>query len=200
MRKIIRFCLLFTACCFLASNQQSNAANAKKRIEKTPKILYRRKSDVPRGNSLSPDKRYAVWSALGIGEVVTIWLYQVEKNKAGRSHGKPPQELSSRRAVVFQRSFIQGMSWIPGKPHSLVFAISTDNNGGTHGLFLWENGTHLKRLKYTKLGQKGYADINLAGVTEDGKYVIYDYYPDLIDRNPKRSGPFIKRLRLPSAR
>lgn len=197
MQKKRSFYLFCVSCCFLiAVNQKSNADGSKKRNEKTPKILYRRNSDVP-DNYLSPDKRYGVWKATGDGEVVTIWLYRVDADKTGQSRSKPPKELSSRHSIIFQRSFIHGVSWIPGKPHSLVFSMGTDNDGGTHGIFLWEGGSRLKRLKHARFGRHGYEEIELAGVTADGKSVIYEYWPNLMEKNPKRFGPFVKRLRLP---
>lgn len=166
--------------------------------EHSPKaleILYRRNQDLLRNhNYASPDNGYQVRHTVGDGEVATISVHRLNHNRLGKSLD---EQSYGRKSVDFQRSFVQGYSWVPRRPHSLIFAVSSDNNGETPGIFLWEGNKRVRLIKHVKNLRE---EIQLIGVTRDGKYIIYDYWPDLMSRNSKRFGPFVKSMRLPMTR
>lgn len=166
--RFFRFPLLLVACLLLFTATFGQAQKG---------LLLCGKADMRDGGYTSPDGKFIVVSKTGDGEDVYVVV----------------REKKNLNKILFQSSSVSGFSWLPNKGHQLVFAVSTDNNGETPGIFLWQSGKSLKKLK----GVKGLQNVALYGMTTKGDKLVYQYWPDLMENNPSKFGPFIKSLKMP---
>ena len=99
---------------------------------------------------------------------------------------------ASYHSLVSIRSLykIRGFAWVPTYPHRLVLAVKREA-GASHRsqnsekpfLAVWDGGPRLHYLLFGKLKANedpDAEDIELAGVSRDGKTIVYehDYYDD----------------------
>lgn len=145
-------------------------------------LIYSRKSDIKDGGHTSPDGKFVVVSHYGEAENIHITI-----------HAK-----SNLKRIIYQSSSVNGFAWLPGRNHSLVFAVSSDNGGKTPGLFLWQSNKRPRLIRGIKVSHHEWPEVALLGVSRDGHKIAYEYWPNVSGVGPRLDeGPFVKSLRLP---
>jgi hypothetical protein len=98
---------------------------------------------------------------------------------------------------------VSGFTWVPHKPHTLVWGVAAVYSDDA-GLYLWSGGNRVQTLRDGRgMSETEFAEsFELLGVTTDGAAILYKYWPDVNAtgagyRDPKRYGPFVKRMSLP---
>lgn len=112
------------------------------------------------GSYASPDKEYIATFALGEAEVGILTVHAVKDNN--------PKHIS-HRVLLKSVQDVQGFVWVPGKPHSLIFASS--GIYGKASLAIWKGGTEAKMLCQVKHLDSEW--FQLDGISADGKVIVY---------------------------
>jgi hypothetical protein len=122
--------------------------------------------DAPAGGYTSPDGEYRVVHRWGEGEVSLLYLYSVGGD--GRTQ--------ITRPILQHVSDADGFLWVPGRPHTLVFA--TCGLYGSASLSLWDGGRVHALKRVTRPEKECFA---LAGISPDGVTLTYLYYANVND-------------------
>ena len=112
------------------------------------------------GNYISPDKKYIATFALGEAEVGVLTVHAVKDDN--------PKHVP-HRVLLKSVQDVQGFVWVPGKPHSLVFASS--GIYGKASLAIWKGGTEAKML--CRVRQPDSEWFQLDGISADGRMIVY---------------------------
>ncbi|MCW3096968.1 MAG: hypothetical protein JWL77_2586 [Chthonomonadaceae bacterium] len=114
-------------------------------------------------NYISPDGKYVAHIQEGEGDTADLWICKAPLS--GKS-------LSLKHALLSNVIETDGLVWVPGRPHTLVFAT-----GGIYGkasLSLWKGGTHLEMLVPVKHPDDEAFELN--SISADGRMIYYAHW------------------------